>query len=669
MFLFFVGCDGGMGGVVGSNSPQTLAGVKVLRKPSSYDFAEAVGENASEYFYNIFASEVLSNLYFVYENNSSYTQEVFNNIDMANGETYGNFTGNNQYYLFDSLRYTISSVETTYDADGNLVSQKLTLNFNTGWNWKIAHDATGYENLFYQLASLSIPDTEITISGSDENEISINSGLDWLNIYSQVIVSMYPDFSNFYYGTRIDKNGEIYNVGGIPLSYWSSPYYDLKVAGMSTTDSLNYFQDALEYATYLFVLGYDYVNIAEDGTETPSEDAPYFDFEIVDSNNDGILEDMTVEWAGQRVSVVQALENVKQVYQERGNYIGLTDGANGNKEQLSRFIKDFVIGENAMADNIFSVALTRKDVNEDGITTGPVPDGELKFNRNYDVIVDNIIDYACSQVPIGIDDAGGNVYLDSPYVVSEIAEFDGDFFFLNYGQGGEGNDDEMFVHIDAAEYQSFILYPREEDFGKQLNDIWLAFEYNENPDPTKEMADSITINIGFRYFSAAANNGDGAIISSATFQKEVVKGPNGEFGTNGDMPDVNWVYFGNGKTEASQALYDASIENPPIINGTFNNGIGNGVINPFISGTVIDDYNAVKLITGTNTAREYYKLNPSSSYGFYGTLNEAKFSKNVAGDQACDFIEIYFDVVKDKNASNINYNFKVGMVNFVALEN
>ena len=662
MLLFFVGCDGGMGGVVGSNSPQTLAGVKVLRKPSSYDFAEAVGENASEYFYNIFASEVLSNLYFVYENNSSDTQEVFNNIDMANGETYGNFTGNNQYYLFDSLRYTISSVETTYDADGNLVSQKLTLNQNSAWEWAIESNATNYENIFY-LISQNPDYSEVVEMDSPDSSIVVINGVDWLTLFDEVSLDIL-NFGRFYYGNQIFKN-DLQTI----TDYYTSPYYDLKVAGMSTTDSLNYFQDALEYATYLFVLGYDYVNIAEDETETPSEDAPYFDFEIVDSNNDGILEDMTVDWNGQRVSVVQALENVKQVYQERGNYIGLTDGANGNKEQLSRFIKDFVIGENAMADNIFSVALTRKDVNEDGITTGPVPDGELKFNRNYDVIVDNIIDYACSQVPIGIDDEGNNVNLDSPYVVSEIAEFDGDYFFLNYGQGGEGNDDEMFVHIDAAEYQSFILYPREEDFGKQLNDIWLAFEYNENPDPTKEMADSITINIGFRYFSAAANNGDGAIISSATFQKEVVKGPNGEFGTNGDLPDVNWVYFGNGETEASQALYDAPIENPPIINGTFNNGIGNGVINPFISGTVIDDYNAVKLITGTNTAREYYKLNPSSSYGFYGTLNEAKFSKNVAGDQACDFIEIYFDVVKDKNASNINYNFKVGMVNFVALEN
>lgn len=659
MFLFFVGCDGGMGGVVGSNSPQTLAGVKVLRKPSSYDFAEAVGENASEYFYNIFASYILKSIYEVFENNSvseTSRDSIFNELDVTNGETYGNFTGNNQYYLFDSLRYTISSVETTYDADGNLVSQKLTLNFNTGWNW-LAGDSN--LNLFENVSE-DYPEAIIV-----EGNVVTFLGMDWLTFLSIFSGESYvPNVAQYYYGNQIFKN-DLQTI----TDYYTSPYYDLKVAGMSTTDSLNYFQDALEYATYLFVLGYDYVNIAEDGTETPSEDAPYFDFEIVDNNNDGILEDMTVEWAGQRVSVVQALENAKQVYQERGNYIGLTDGENGNKEQLSRFIKDFVIGENAMADNVFSVALTRKDVNEDGITTGPVPDGELKFNRNYDVIVDNIIDYACSQVPIGIDDEGNNVNLDSPYVVSEIAEFNGDYFFLNYGQGGEGNDDEMFVHIDAAEYQSFILYPREEDLGKQLNDIWLAFEYNENPDPTKEMADSITINIGFRYFSAAANNGDGAIISSATFQKEVVKGPNGEFGTNGDLPDVNWVYFGNGKTEASQALYDAPIENPPIINGTFNNGIGNGVINPFISGTVIDDYNAVKLITGTNTAREYYKLNPSSSYGFYGTLNEAKFSKNVAGDQACDFIEIYFDVVKDKNASNINYNFKVGMVNFVALEN
>ena len=49
-------------------------------------------------------------------------------------------------------------------------------------------------------------------------------------------------------------------------------------------------------------------------------------------------------------------------------------------------------------------------------------------------------------------------------------------------------------------------------------------------------------------------------------------------------------------------------------------------------------------------------MNPSSSYGQYATFNPDMFAGKT------DYIEIYFDVVKDKNMLNKNYNFKVGVI-------
>ena len=95
------------------------------------------------------------------------------------------------------------------------------------------------------------------------------------------------------------------------------------------------------------------------------------------------------------------------------------------------------------------------------------------------------------------------------------------------------------------------------------------------------------------------------------------------------------------------------------------------MINPFVSGTQLEggigsNLHASKIISGTDDARKYYKLNDSSSYGSYGTLNEELFSVENAGTDACDFMEIYFDTVKQKGATGINYNFKVALILYAA---
>lgn len=661
MFALFAGCDGGMGGIGGDN-PKSLDGVKVLSKPATYSFSEAVGDYASEYYYNLFAREVMYNLYSVYENMSydyDVGSQITQDIDINNGETYGHFvTENNKYYLYDSLRYTIKSITNTNDESGSSIRQTIIIDTNSKWNWTIENKAGVYSNIFEKMIITSPYNSMVTYN-STTGEIII-SGSTFLELLDSVESTMFPSFRQIY-----DSNKEVKKEGTNVTNYWSSPYYQKEVEGKTDAqiDVVNYFQDAFEYVTYLFVLGYDYVNVSEDGNKTPSEDAPLFTFTKT-YGADGLISGISVNgWGNTPISIGDALGRVKALYKDQGGYIGITAE---NKEQIKRFVKDVVLGENAYKQeyNQISIGLY-ENTEESGVASQPVKTGELKLNRNYDKIIENVIDYACGQAPIGYDSAydngdgttGKTIGLDSPYVVSKITDYRGDYFFANY----ENNDDsQMFKYIDAAEYQSMVLYPQETELNIPLSDIWIGFEYFENPDSSKTMAESITINVGFRYFSSTANGGQGEIVCSGEKQLEVKYGKNGE--VSGENPDVNWVYIGY--SELEQGQYDIALTKDLSIKTKFNSNIGNSVINPFVSGTEITTNYASKLISGTDKAREYYKLNPSSSYGFYGTLDESKFSVQNAGADACDFLELYFDVVKVKGASGINYNYKVALIQY-----
>ncbi len=651
MFMFFVGCDGGMGGIIGGgDNPQSLAGAKTLSRPAGYDFSEAVGENASKYYYNIFARNITYYLYRIYESNELDTreqEELLKDIDTTNGETYTHFTGNNQYYLYDSLRYTISDVTTTYNNDDSINQQQLTINTDSSWNWTIKNNAKDLEIFFIKLSNL-LPD----VISFEDNTLTIKNN-DWLTIFNAGLISIqYPSFMEFYSST-VSKNKNDSEV----INYWESPYYQQVIEGETENlTAINYFQDALEYATYLFVLGYDYVEEDDQGNFTETDDAPLFDFEI-QYNASGVVSDIRVNgWENQSISIVDALGRVQELYQEQAGFIGLTAK---NKEQIARFIKDKVIGANAISKDLLTVTQKTIKLDENGVAGNIEAGTALNFNHNYQKIIENVINYACSQAPIGYDsETNQSLTLDNAYPVSKITDYSGDYFFLNY----ENDDDsELFKYIEAAEYQSLVLFPQSEDLGKPIEDLWLAFEYYENPDPSKQMAESITINVGFRYFSCSGNGGQGEIVCQGEFQKEIKFGKNGE--VSGENPDVNWVYIGYSEKEQDQ--YDIALPSGLTINTEFNNNIGGGVLNPFVSGTVLEgDASASKLITGTDSTREYYKLNNSSTYGFYSTLDESKFSVNEAGEDACDFIEIYFDINKDKSTPNINYNYKVGIYYF-----
>lgn len=662
MFLLFAGCSAGGGSGSGSGGDQidVLSGTKVLSRPSDYSFAEAVGEY-SEYYYNLYANEILQNLYNLFET-SEYDSRIISpsENDFANGfvevtgdNTYGNFTDNDQYYLYDSLRYTITKVDNIYDnASGtNLQGQIVYLDLDKSWDWKIKDDAVGSEIYF----SLILDEDSYN---KVNNDVEINIGGNWTDVYvANLDETPYPNFSSSYIGDAVIKqeNGEGVIIGGVPVvNYYKSPYYQTAIEGAETATVNNYFQDAMEYAIYMFVLGYDYHTYDAEGNVIEgainAEDAPYFEFDITYDAN-GYVSGMTVDGWGTDVPIAEALQIVKDRYAEIGGYVGVVEK---NLEQLTRFIVEKVIGEDSPDE--FTVEMDAYyDNNGSNIPTSTQPD-DITFNRNYYAIANNIVRYACEQAPIGYTlDAEGNVQplsLSNGFSASIITDYVGNYFFANYDVYSDGvyiNDDsEIFANIEAAEYQSIVIYPCEELIGKTLGDLWFDFEYYELTDPTKTMLPELTLNVGFRYYDHLQNR----IVVDEQQEMTITYGKNGTLkDENGeDISDQTLFMIGEG-----DGPYNVSIEEGSVTFREFNNAIGGGVLDPFVSGTVIDPsgIKASKYLSGTDEARSYYKLNDSQTSGQYGTLNEAKF----AGE--CSFIEIYFDIVKDPTLTGVSYDFKV----------
>lgn len=627
LFVFaFAGCEHmeGLDGEEGGRlSTQSLAGAKVLCRPAGYNFSAAV--EATENYYNTLSKWTLDYLYRTFMNQSYDPIEkgqICVNLDVENCETFSNVSDATQYYLYDSMRYTIKSFAT--EIDGGVQKKIIKLNFGTAWNWSLSPDLSGQEIVFYKYADIA----------AEEVEYDDSNGLKLVKFSGDDIMASIKDYydastpapaySEYYYSTDNTHFGDEEKD-----TFFLSPYYN-ETYSVGATGVKNYFQDALEYAIYMFVLGY-----------TMENDADVFTFNV--NHNTG-----AVTVGSGNKPIVTALGEAKARYKETGNYVGL---AGQNLENIKRFILTKVIG--TQSPSVYSVDI-------DGVST--------TFNRNYEIIVSNIVDYACQKAPIGEDENGNPLYISSNYLASCVTEYKADQFFLNYtipegeeGAGQHDNENEyLFYYVPAAEYQSIVLYPLEEQITtdaespKFLRDIWLAFEYYENP-TDKEMLNAITINVGVRYFSCA---GDGTYVVDEQATITIQKGKN----TDGVLGD-NAVLMGYDTDPA--APYQIALPEDLTINTGFKNV---DAINPEKDENAQQDAagNYYSTLVGGSTIKDYYKLNNSSSYGQYGTLNPNKFSESGAGENACDYIEIYFDIQKDKTATNVSYNFKVALGMFHA---
>ena len=651
MLFFMVGCTE----TINPDLPYVIQGAKVLRKPSDYEISDLVDGN-SEYFYNIFVAYVANQLYDTY----SSLDEIANE-NILNDTNLSLLTPNQKLYYNDSIRYTIQSITTTTNDSGTSATIVLDLN---GWEFGFdnyvgnsngtLNDAQDYP---YTLAVFNgenaIGDSDSTYSYNSANDtiaITIPPDVlgsiyvDYLDIFGQ------PDnYNEFYYGNEVsfEDNENL-------ILYYTSPYYQQYLAGESVT-AVNDYQDALEYAVYLFVLGYDYENA--DGTEN-TEDAPYFDFEI---RNTQVQEsDYTINvpkvyvngWEDEAIPVAEALQQVKDLYADLGVYIGVSGT---NKEQIKRFILDKVIGVPKDSDGNYDSSFEIQIVNT---TNNSTDTSTMEMDRCYEQVVTNIIEYACEQVLIGGADGDGEVNIDEPFPISEIVDYQGDTFLVRRKEESSVNEngDLSLDHVPEAQYQCISLELRPEDVGENvsLKEISLSLQYYDTgtTDRTLQYLDEIVINVGINYFDSSTNT-----LYQYEPTRKVVE--YSEAITTSDDPDKNWVLF----TDFEYASdYEGLVGIEPIpAKMSFDNNIDNGVLNASVNGEPVEDGVNVIKIDGSSPARRYYRMNDSSSYGQYATFNPDMFAGKT------DYIEIYFDVEKVKGLENINYNFKVG-INWIATD-
>lgn len=679
VFLVFAGCDGGPEGILDDENPKTLAGVKVLSKPADYfdDIDNIVGDSASANYYNIFAANILRSLYNVYEEPSmtAWEDEYFLQLspDEKNSFTYTDpnfFSDDRHNYLLDSIRYTISQVENVYK-NGVLDSQTLTLNLNS-WNWTLPYNLKNGEIMFYVLNAEGLVDV---IYKASDNKVEVKIALndlgisDWTEtVGGQNGVFQPKSFSQFYVGSSHTK------TASDVVDFWTSPYYK-KYEGQSE-ESQNYFQDALEYATYMFVNGFDYEQTDANGATTVTEYAPLFKFEIEKDSTNGVTGMKVAGWnANETVDISNtnpntpiedALSYAKTMYLATGTIVGVTDEI---KEKVARFIIKEVIGDQAFfsddtaKDGTFTVKITDNDPS--------TQDKVLYFNRNYQQIVRNIIDYACDQAPIGFDstkeDDDKKVYLGHSYMASQVADYPYDYFSLSYD---DEDDSDCFHYIEAQEYQSMILFPQSEDIGKTLGTLILAFEYNDNPNPERytQMLDELTLTVGLRYYDSSLKKYTADVHCDKTISR-------GKFGTavdseGEDATDQSLLIIDNSE---DQSAVDLAMPANQVMRTEFVNG--DPLSAPLIhtaSGMVLG---RPKKITGTDPIRQYYKPDGSLGIGtfgsLYGDVGDATDNQRYLcwGTQKnCDYIEVYFYIHKTAGNPFINYNFKVGVFSFLASE-
>lgn len=612
MFLLFVGCseEGGDEEGDGGIGTSLLNSAVVLSRPADYFEKDYVGEHASVNYYNKYSQRIFYNLYKAYSD-ADYEKD---GTSMLVGD---------KKYLYDAIRYAVKSVRNTYNSSDVLIQQEVVIDLNAGWNWGVP------QALDIVLRNNGVNVTVVDDLINNTKTFIYNTAFfttppvhsDWSEVFDNNTKTSYNKY--YYY----DENGNS-NIAGV-TQYYYSPYYNDGVS-----DAMNFYQDALEYAIYMISLGYNRV------------DQPgFFNFETTFDSTTNAMTGMNLigkdengadaeSWEGKggTISVSKALDYAKDLYNRTATYVGITQG---NKDDIVDFILNVVIGKNAWGNETnkgqFQVAETV--FTSTGASTGTTTN--VTIDRNYEAVVRDILDVVCKEVPIGYDqEKGEDITLDNPYPAAVVTTYPGNKFMGSY----DGEDD-AFQFSTAQEYQSIVLDPMAEDLDEIFTDLWLQFEYYDNPDEANlKNLPAIDINIGLRYYS---KDGECINIGEGSITVDYLK--NSELDTSVNFPDKYWFYFSDLQGEA-----DVHIKDEIKLQSQF--------INPFAGSLVLG--NASVPITGTTNAHKYYTVEDflvEGSHGTHGVLNSEMFKDK------CDYLEVYFDVQKDKAnpTINYNYNFKV----------
>ncbi len=619
-----------------------LYGVKVLYRPLSYDYDVGSGAEPGQKndYYGVYAFQILNYLYHIYgipEETYGTIKDIFkiqnapstgwNDKNFSEGEQDTRtltFDYNNIPYLYDSIRYKV-------DTKGNVIGQIKNDEIVT------AEDFEGYE-----------------IVGAD-----LNTSWKWSFQYDN---STYPSFV-YSYNTGVQVNNHLYskdfNILKNYEGYTKNQYNKIYLSEtLNATDTEHYsdFVKTLEYVIYSYALDLEpevvIVNTRGNGSD------PY----TIEINN---------------TDVDQKLQERKDLFKKAGAFVGLSTN---QINKIANWIKVNVIG---IGSNITNDTFTYYDkmyeiLNGDGSLIGyqPAEDANVSsydLGRSYDKAVDEIVKYVCKYASIGTE-GGGDLTVENRFLASEVIEYAGakffatsDKFFPKYNPAAPSSNT-----IRPLEYQSVVLMPRSERY---LQGLTIAIKYDADldgtdPDEGFNTEKYIDIKVELNYYSRQTKK----LYKLASDQTRVYDGsfvfgtgPHMEDGKYSNVPANHGLLELSGFDKNSELAADGLLYNDYIKLGKYDTSLlptdladRNYLIAPFTTKNPL-------LLLGTTDVRKYYKLlEPTADEGLEEnqTYISGRFNEEMV-DGKCDYVEIVYKAIKDKNNLTKNYNFYTGIITAV----
>ena len=681
-----------------SQQSSQLYGTKVLYRPESYDFNGNSGgtqEQENDY-YGQYAWNILYVLETIYGVANKDLTEVGQEL-----EGYYTFNDATLPYLYDSIRYQVdeqatvtSQIEfdgTNWSANSSLNEQEqyiaLSANLDNAWNWSFDSDIENAAAEDYDNVTLGLITTGTWYANDNERYFA--------HADSSIVQGFYQITENT--SEEITEEQNIANSlnNALQLAYgnnnFTSKYRETYIGPDVPVDYAGYsdFVKALEYVIYCYSLDLTPGQVIVEPEMTTTEEGAkqYYTVRVIETSNGQQIE----------LSADQALEQIKEVFDQLGAYVGV---AERNKEKIANWILENVIGSAAMQNDDVSVYSGATQITYNGttfvatsadqaneilreldytgadLTTDQVPTitpTTTVVGRKYAETVYNMVDMVCDRVPIGSDD-DGQIDVDDRYLASEVMEYMGNSF-----SAGGGDDPfpyfEDFSSPQAAmavrplEYQSAVLMFKEE---VNIRMVSVVLQYDADLDGYQTQSgdafDSsryLTIEIGLNYF----NHQTKQRISVAT---QTVNVPDGKLVNPLGDENLDRASAEAG-IEFSQTVvfgfYDSILpNNQDLIVGAFKTDIGGGILktdvgrndyrgNPIVSNDPI-------IISGLSAVKDYYEIiEPTEEQiaqgqtYLTGQLNAEKFM----GDDGCDYLEITYRVIKRVGDTSTNYKFYTGL--------
>ena len=681
-----------------SQEPSQLYGTKVLYRPESYDYSGNSGgtqEEANEY-YGKYAWQILSRLELIYGVANMSADEVVG---------YYTFDTNTLPYLYDSIRYQVDkrlAVTKQITFDGSSWSEPVDLgeteqyialsaNLDNAWNWSFDSDIENAEAESYDNLTLGLITTGTWYANDNEryfanDNCNIIQGFYYITENTSEEISEEEHIAN---NLNIALQ-EAYANGNFTKNYLETYIGTDNPVGYSQYSD---FVKALEYVIYCYSLDLTPGQVIVEPVMTTTEEGTtkYYSVKVVETSNGQQIE----------LSADQALEQIKEVFDQLGAYVGV---AERNKEKIANWILENVIGSAAMQNDsvteyigatqisytaadgttITFVATSAAEANailkelgysanltDTQVPTADVTEPDISVGREYGDTIVNLVDRVCDQVTIGSDD-DGQIDVDERYLASEVMEYMGNSF-----SAGGGDDPfpyfEDFSSPQAAmavrplEYQSAVFMFKD---NVEIGMVSVALQYDADLDGyqtrTGEPFDHtryLTIEIGLNYFNHQTKQ-------RISVDTKTVNVPDGKLVSVLEDTNLDEASEKAGIT-FSQVVdfgWEESITSDDLIVGAFNTDIGGGILktdvgqnnyrgNPIVSNDPI-------IINGLSSVKDYYEiLEPTEDQiaagqtYLAGQLNPEKFM----GDDGCDYLEVTYRVIKRAGDTSTNYKFYTGI--------